>query len=59
VQSMVQKNDDVEIEQSDEHSDAFGVNFFIIKLVNYRKLLQHRSGPGNELFVAWTESISQ
>jgi hypothetical protein len=25
VQSMVQKNDDVEIEQSEEHVDSFGV----------------------------------
>ena len=28
VQSMVQKNDDVEIEQNEEHSDAFGVWFW-------------------------------
>lgn len=29
---MIQKNDDVEIEQSDEHSDAFAVNKIILFL---------------------------
>ena len=30
VHSMLQKNDDVEIEQNDEHSDAFGVGYILL-----------------------------